>query len=301
MITRTPVWLAVVAASCLSALAPTSSHAIDVDVTITVDNAYGFGFGDASGMTTYFGGIRNQLAGEIFNGLPTPYVAGTANVGNGFTNVGVGPESYALTGLSLTDYLYLVGWSDDGVFQGAIASFQVGGSSILTGSNAGWEVYATGRDRDSNIPADTLTIADLPLINGEIAIANANGGAPTATSVGWVDENGLLPNGSSGEGVLVFGETNTPGSTFAGVNTFSAVINGVASDSQWMWYNEDPASIVNPFRATSGGGPDGHKEFLIFRIPLSAITVPEPGSIGIALVACLTASSRRVRRRSVDA
>lgn len=287
-----PLMLLVLVCGCL--VAPNAS-AIDVDVTITVDNAYGFGFGDATGMTTYFGGIRNQLAGEIFNGLPVPYTAGTANAGNGFTNTGVGPESYALTGLSLTDYLYLVGWSDDGVFQGAIASFQVGGSSILTGSNAGWEVYATGRDRDSNIPADTLTVADLPLINGEIAIANAAAGAPATTSVGWVDENGLLPNGSAGEGVLVFGETNTPGSTFAGSNTFAAVINGVASDSQWMWYNEDPATIANPFRATSGGGPDGHKEFLIFRIPLAEFAVPEPGTLTIALasLAAIGALKRR--------
>lgn len=53
----------------LTALAAASASAalgqVDVDGVITVDNAYGFGFCSATEMTTssYFGGIRNVLAG----------------------------------------------------------------------------------------------------------------------------------------------------------------------------------------------------------------------------------------------
>ena len=284
---------------CLTAflLVSPPAHAVDVDVTITVDNAYGFGFGTSAGMTTYFGGLRNTTAADIFNGLPALYVPGTANAGNGFTNFGVGPEEYQLTGLTLTDYLYLVAWSDAEVFQGAIATFEVGSTTILSDSSAGWEVYATGIFRDADIAGDTLTAADLGLINSQIGIANVNGGASGSTSIGWVDENGLLPNGSAGEGVLVFGETNTLGSTFAGTNTYIGTINGIDPNSQWMWYNEDPATIVNPFNNNiSSAGPDGHREFLIFRIPLAEIAVPEPGSLALVLAAsCVSLFYRRQR------
>lgn len=264
--------------------------AVDVDGVITVDNAYGFGFGSVTGMTTssYFGGIRNTSAGEITNGLPVLYTAGTANAGNGFTNAGVGPERYDLNGLPASDYMYLIAWSDDATLQGALGSFSVGSDTIGTYENIGWEVYATGIDRDSNIPADTLTnsAADIMLINDQIALANANAGA-AGTSVGWVDENGLLPNGSPGVGALVFGDDNTGGA--GGTHPFGA-INGIDSAARWMWYNEDPATIANPFSA-GPEGPDGHAEFLIFRIPVS--NVPTPGTSAALLIAGSLLARRR--------
>ncbi|MEL7474394.1 MAG: hypothetical protein AAGK04_13835 [Planctomycetota bacterium] len=264
--------------------------AVDVDGVITVDNAYGFGFGSLTGMTTssYFGGIRNTSAADITNGLPVLYTAGTANAGNGFTNSGVGPEAYDLNGLPASDYMYLIGWSDDSVLQGAIASFTVGAATISTNPGVGWEVYGTGIDRDSNVPADTLTndAADIALINAQIGIANANGGGG-GTSVGWVDENGLLPDGSPGVGALAFGDANDGAPS--GTHPFGT-INGIDASAQWMWYNEDPASIGNPFDA-GPEGPDGHHEFLIFRIPVSAI--PAPGSMGVCLVAGALLARRR--------
>lgn len=288
--------------ACLVAVgfAAAEVQAVNVNATITVDNAYGFGFGTSAGMTTYFGGLRNTTAAEIFNGLPVVYTAGDANVGNGYTNAGIGPESYNLTGLSVTDYLYVVAWSDDATFQGALASFQIGGTTVLTTGSIGWEVYATGIDRDSQIAADTLTIADLGLINTQIGIANSNSGVAGSTSIGWVDENGLLPNGSTGEGVLVFGETNTLGSFYAGTNTYIGTINGIDSNSQWMWYNEDPASIVNAFNNNvSPAGSDGHREFLIFRIPLASFAnVPEPSSAILMLTASIGGLILPRRRRS---
>lgn len=268
-----------------------SAHAIDVDGVITVDNAYGFGFGDEFGMTTssYFGGIRNTSAADITNGLPVLYTAGDANAGNGYTNIGVGPEQYDLNGLPASDYMYLVGWSDDTSLQGAIASFTVGATTVSTNPGVGWEVFATGRDRDSNVIADTLTnsAADIAVINGQIAIANAAAGG-AGTSVGWVDENGLLPSGAAGSGALVFGDDNTGGA--GGTHPFGT-INGIDLSAQWMWYNEDPGTIANPFSA-GPEGPDGHHEFLIFRIPVGNVPAPSSALL-LALGGCFAASRRR--------
>ncbi|MEM1185925.1 MAG: hypothetical protein AAGI53_13105 [Planctomycetota bacterium] len=264
--------------------------AVDVDGVITVDNAYGFGFGSAAGMTTssYFGGLRNTSAADITNGLPSLYTAGDANAGNGFTNVGVGPELYDLNGLPASDYMYIVAWSDDTSLQGVLGSFTVGTQTVGTVDNVGWEVYATGLDRDSNIIGDTLTnsAADIALINSQIALANVAGGG-AGTSVGWVDENGMLPGGGFGSGALVFGDDNTGG--VGGTHPFGA-INGISSDSRWMWYNEDPATITNPFRAGPEGS-DGHHEFLIFRIPVS--NIPGPGSLAAFGLATLATVRRK--------
>ena len=287
-------------ASCLALLTallagPQAARAVDVDGVITVDNAYGFGFGDVTGMTTssYFGGIRNTSASDITNGLPVLYTAGTANAGNGFTNTGVGPELYDLNGLPASDFMYIVAWSDDRTLQGVMASFTVGSTTVGSSPGVGWEVYATGIDRDSTVSGDTLTnsTTDIALINSQIAIANASGGG-AGTSVGWVDENGLLPDSTLGSGELVFGDPNDglPG----GTHPFG-VINGVSGSSQWMWYNENPALISNPFSAGLEGS-DGHHEFLIFRIPVASIGVPEPGAAALAVSACLAFGARRGRR-----
>lgn len=254
----------------MTAAALTSpGHAVDVDGVITVDNAYGFGFGDLAGLTTtsYYGGLRNTSAGQIANGAPVLF---TGPTGPGYTNPGVGPELYDLPSLAPPDYMYLIAWSDDSSYQGAIGSFTIGTTTVGTLPNTGWEVFATGIDLDSGNPSDTLTnsVADVQLINDQIAIANANAGT-SGTSIGWVDENGVLPNGSLGLGELAFSlDDNTGGS--GGQLPFGA-IQGVPSNARWMWYNEDPVNISNPFQASAGGGPDGHKEFLIFRIQVAEI------------------------------
>ena len=282
--------LGVALAAAVSVAASSPALAVDVDGVITVDNAYGFGFGDVTGMTTssYYGGLRNTSAADITNGLPVLYTAGDANAGNGYTNVGVGPELYDLNGLPASDYMYLIAWSDDFALQGALGSFTVGATTIGTVPSVGWEVFATGMDRDSNIVGDTLTNSptDIALINGQIALANAYAGG-VGTSRGWVDENGLMPNGSPGQGALAFGDDNIGGP--GGTHPFGA-INGIDSAAQWMWYNEDPATISNPFSA-GPEGPDGHNEFLIFRIPVESI--PEPGSAALLLAGVLGALRRR--------
>ena len=267
-----------------SIAAPAS--AVDVDAVVTVDNAYGFGFGDASGMTTFFGGLRNTLAADIFNGAPVAYTAGDANVGNGFLNTGVGPELYSLTGLAASDYMYIVAWSDNEVWQGAIGEFTIGSTTVGTGSTDGWQVYATGENRDSDVASDTLTVADMGLINSHILTANGNAGAPATTSIGWVDDNGLLPDGiTPGVGALAIGEDNSSATGFP-------IVSGLGSSAEWMWYNEDPATNPDPFMTNVPG--TFNREFLIFRIPVRS--VPEPTS-GLALLLGLPLLGRLRRRR----
>jgi len=266
--------------------------AVQVDVTITVDNAYGFGFGDANGITTYFGGIRNLTAADIFSGPPVLYTGPSLPP---YTNPGVGPELYQLTLSALTDYVYIVTWSDEAVYQGALAGFQLPNGPLLSGTGA-WRVFATGRDRDSNVEGDTLTAADVAtIINPQILIANANAGGP-GTSIGWVDEFGMLPNNTPGLGALALGAFNSPPG-FQGIWT----VQGISPNSRWMWYNEDPANISNPF-VYGPEGPDGHKEFLIFRTSLREVLdseIPEPASLTLVLGGVLALVQRRRARRAL--
>ncbi|HUT37356.1 MAG TPA: PEP-CTERM sorting domain-containing protein [Planctomycetota bacterium] len=275
--------------AAMAMLLACSAWAVQIDVVITVDNAYGFGFGDANGIATYFGGIRNVLAGEIFSGPPGLV---TAPPPSPYTIPGVGPERYQLNLASLDDYVYIVTWSDESTYQGALAGFQLPSGPLLSGAGT-WRVFATGDDRDSDIEVDTLTAADLPFINTQIATANANAGDPLTTSVGWVDEFGLLPTANLGAGALALGDFNVAGS-FYGLGP----IQGISSASRWMWYNEDPASIPDPF-AFGPEGQDGHKEFLIFRTQIGQVLegqVPEPATATLVLAGLAVAAWRRRRR-----
>ncbi|MCC6126357.1 MAG: PEP-CTERM sorting domain-containing protein [Pirellulales bacterium] len=257
----------------LLTVAASSPAAAQLSVTITVDNAYGFGFGPTAGMTTYYGGMRNLAAGDIYVNPPG---AGVLNPSPPYTVLGVGAEQYVVPSPAPTDYVYIVAWSDDAVYQGALAGFQLQGGPLLSGT--GWRVFATGIDRDSGIESDTLTVADLGLINSQIALANANAGG-AGSSVGWVDQSGMLPNAAPGVGALAIGPQNVNGA-FHGYNA----IQGISNQSQWMWYNKDPGFFSDPF-TYSGEGSGGHSEFLIFRQQIG--TVPEPSTLLLAASAGL--------------
>jgi hypothetical protein len=211
----------------------------NTDVKITADNAYAFGWGDASTMLNYFGGVENTTADAIFN-----------------CPLGNGPEGYTVSGADLSDYLYIVAWSDNIVTQGVIGRFQTGTNPPLYTGQGEWEVFATGIDFGIGSGGPSLST-----INTQIVIANAATGAAGTTSIGWV---GTVPTVGR-EGVLVFGEDNvtSPGDGTCG-NPFPLVCaTEIDAAARWMWYQQPGAACAFL---------DGNqREFLIFRIPLSDV------------------------------
>jgi len=239
-----------------------SSAQTQVTVTITSDNAYVFGFGDHDEITDYHIGVANCTSGEIYN-----------------ANIGV--ETYPNITANIGGYIYILAWSDESGYQGVIAEFTDGNTTILTSPalpnpNVHWEVYATNIDINPppnySVPClfwdgynytdiDEPTLAD---VNDQISDANSGTGLAN-TSVGWVT---TTPSGYVG--VLAFGPDNSsagsPGSP--GYPFPPGIVSDIASDAQWMWYNPDPAQITNPF--VTGNYPkfpsSMSREYYIFRI-----------------------------------
>jgi hypothetical protein len=251
-----------------------------VSVTITVDNGYGFGFGDTNGIFAgqYYGGVDNCTAGQIFGSPCYVFVPPDGTVTD------TGPEIYTVTANS-SSYIYIVAWSDDGIYQGAVASFTDNntGASVTTSPSTlwPWEVFATGTNWQPNC-SNPPGQHGPPLtgfaygINDQIGIANASAGGP-GTSVGWVGNNGWL--GSAGvapAGSLINGRLDFSGQ-FNG-NTYPVAVPGcLATGALWMEYNPEPTNAsCNPF--VWGSTPDySHianflREYLIYRIgPLGQI------------------------------
>ncbi|MCH7964309.1 MAG: hypothetical protein IH852_10285 [Bacteroidetes bacterium] len=246
---------------------PPSSH---VTVTITSDNAYVYGFGDINGINDYkYPGVCNLSPGEILN----------ANSGT---------ETYTIPANFTGGYIYIAAWSDESAWQGVIAEFTDGNTTVLTSPtlpdpDVNWEVYATGENLypttsdqepsssngweprgNSNAP---LLDGPLPVnaINNQIDIANSNGGNPSTTSRGWVN---TTHDPDNRVGVLVFGPDNFPGIP----GTPFPVVDGITPAAQWMWYNpkpDPPDNITIPFE-TGMYHPrfpaDESREYYIFRV-----------------------------------
>ena len=229
-----------------------------VNVIITSDNAYVFGFGDVNGIINYYyPGVANILAAEIYS--PNS-----------------GTETYTIAGSLSGKYIYIGAWSDEKTYQGTIAQFSDGNTTVLTSPtlpnpNIHWEVFATGIDLDpqSNdpepyqpnyTPRANTNCPTLSEINNQIAIANSNAGSPTNTSVGWVSTTPI--NGRVG--VLAFGPPNI-------ANNFGfppQAVSGIDQNAHWMWYNPDPTNITNPFVTADFPNypPNLSREYLIFRV-----------------------------------
>lgn len=223
----------------------------NVTVTITSDNAYVFGFGNVNGITDYRSpGVCNLMSAEIYS-----YASGT--------------ETYPITA-NIGGYIYIIAWSDEQAYQGLIAQFSDGNTTILTSPNlpnpsAKWEVFATGiplnpLTTDTTLPRGNLIYPTLTQINDQISIANTQNGDPATTSIGWVQTT-VDPNRN---GVLVFGPSNLG----AGTSFPPQTVNGILPAAQWMWYNPQPLSITNTFK--TGDLPDFpdslSREYYIFRV-----------------------------------
>ena len=247
-----------------------------IEVVITADNAYGFGYGSETEMLSYYGGIVNSTAGEIFNCV-------------------AGPETYDIdpSEAASAEYLYIVAWADTGVTQGVIGQFRrvggVGGfGELVYTGDEGFEVCATGQNF---IPGDGSPSGTL--INEKIALCNEGGTMdPETTSMGWVGVQGTE------YGALAVGEDNT--TAYSGTapsvgNEFGVVCQEVMDEeARWMWFNWDPANLVAPDASPfmwpdvetdvepgdeilPDGGlnpdliPNPDHEFLIFRLAAEAL------------------------------
>ena len=230
---RRPIDVLCVAGALLILLLIGGSPAVarSLTATFTADNAYELWSGTASAVLARLGGAENCLASEWR-----------------------GAETFGAVLPDAATHLYLVAYSDDSGGQGVLGSLDIDGRGLLTG-DAGWEVFATGVDRD--LACATPPGAGPPSaleIDSRIAIANANAGSPATTSGGWVDLQG------GGSGTLAVGGANQ----LPAGPPLNEVITGIDPLARWMWYA--PPGVANPF---SGGGT--HREFLIFRMPLSVL------------------------------
>jgi len=250
---RNMSWLLAAGLSSLLAGPPVAQAQTGVTVTITVDNSYGLYSGTlASAITSYCSYEENCDAADIFScgpgGCPAP--------------IDIGTEYFSMLIPTTDDYLYIVAYSDEAVTQGVLAKFQASGNPNALYTGVGnWEVFATGIDVDT-CDGTTTVPPTLAQINTQIALANSLTGGP-GSSIGWVGTSG----GALGTtGVLVFGEDNL---SSAGI--FPQVcVTQMGTQPQWMWFDTDPNDTIDPFcENPSGGG--GHKEYLIFRLPLSEI------------------------------
>ncbi|HEV2841504.1 MAG TPA: hypothetical protein VGW39_09285 [Chthoniobacterales bacterium] len=224
----------------------TSLPALAVDVTFTADNAYQLWYGTATSVANppISPAVVNTLAAEIGScGLP-------------------GPESYQNISNADGGYIYIVAWSDESTTQGVLGQFVAGTSTTYTGIG-GWEVYATGMP----ISPVTATPPTLAEVNTQIALANANGGDPDISSVGWVTQapHPIPPAPGGKIGLLASGETNALNSGNFGIVCQTYINPG----ARWMWYNRNNDGSGNPF-----GPPKPLGEYLIFRLPVSQIVNP---------------------------
>lgn len=213
-----------------------------IDVSMTADNAYRLGWGPATGIDSaisFFPTVENPLNVDITS-------CGAAGV-----------EKYRINPRP-TDFIYVAAYSDKHVSQGLLGQFRsAAGVRVNTGDPA-WSVCATSVNFDlgSNGPpvGPPVTPASSSSINEQIANCN-RGGVPGNS--GWVGASG----GTSGN--LAIGQHNADGAPDFGA---IACVDGSA---RWMWFDESPATGLDPFKPGAN-----HDEYLIFRLPAFTLLSP---------------------------
>lgn len=138
---------------------------------------------------------------------------------------------------SCCDYLYFVCWSNDSGQNGFLAQIN-GSNQVLTGS-PDWEVFATGINYD--------------LLAGRPSIQEINESLERACKKGWKKP--------------FTGQTNTKAN-----KPWGDIKTGIPPNANYIWYNSGkdyrnlfPTSPFVPFVGFN------HDEFLIFRLPVSAL------------------------------
>ncbi len=222
-------------------------------MAITVDNQYDIYFGDS------------------FLTVPT-FVGGDTD----WTNT----ESWSITGVAPSAFLYVATASDHSVAQGFIGSFTntTTANTFVTSDNVGtpWEVFPAGQylallnSIDASIPATVWPPGVQPTssqVQTAVAYATSNNLWITPTSTPGYD------NGSS---PLPWG--GRP---------------GIPASAEWIWHDTGIGTSV-PYPAPFDGF--NHDEFLVFRVP--GVAVPEPTSAALALIG-MVAVLRRKRNFSL--
>lgn len=238
----------VIAVAALSTLLCGRSLADDWSMAITVDNQYDIYFGDAF------------LTSPTSVGSDTDWTT---------------TETWTITGVSPSAYLYVATASDHSSAQGFIGSFTnvTTSTTFVTSDNTSspWEVFPAGQYLvqlnaiDTSIPATTwpsLTQPSTSQVQTAVAYATANNLWVTPTSAPGYD-NGSSPSPWGFR-------------------------SGIPNAAEWIWHDTGTGPS-SPYPAPFTGY--NHDEFLVFRVPG---VVPEPATITLALTGLL--GLRRPRR-----
>jgi hypothetical protein len=239
------------------ALSPVVASA-QYTVTVDADNDYAVYTGNSTAATTFYGSQYNSLSSEL-------QVA----------------QSYSVTLSATSNYIYIAAWSDLSDAQGLLVdiSSSISGNLLLgSGSIAAgqWQVAATGKTLPPTAPPPAVYFGD-PGMASTIAAANNS----TDPSGGWVTPTDYTPfdNAQGGVYTSLFG---SPG----------IVVPQIAPASEWMWYEIPGAGGGNaPF--APGMNED---EYLIFRLPATA--VPEPASTSLIVALGIGMLGMRRRRKT---
>lgn len=255
---------------------PVVAQSGNLRVTITSDNAYAFGFGDEKGIdpTTFHGAVLNIYTHDIFGNLIWDVQAHGGALPVPGEKPSYGPERYTLNDDIEGKYIYIAAWSDNAVWQGTIAAFEDVSRHLryTTGPGSAWQVYATGRDKDSH----ALEAPTLEEINAGIAEANTKVGSAPG-SIGWVHTTGCVDGSEGCRGVLL----HCPEFTEELVAGFPD-LRDAFGDAQFMWYRNPDFPLGDCYVSVRPADRSG--EFLIFRLgPLNTILPVPCDSIGLRM------------------
>lgn len=234
-------------------LLPTAArdaHADDWTMSITVDNQYDIYFGDA------------------FLTVPT-FVGGDTDWPS--------TETWSITGVSSTAFLYVATASDHSTAQGFLGSF----TNITTATTydtsddttSPWEVFPAGQYLTQ------LNLIDSSFPTGSWPASVQPTTSQVQTAVSYATTNNLWV-----DPVSVSGYDNSS-SPFPWGNR-----SGIPASAEWIWHdtgNDAGGFIPAPFRGFD------HDEFLVFRVP--GVAIPEPASMFLGLLGSICFSVRRRR------
>jgi len=241
---------------------PGATLADNWSMSITVDNYYDIYFGDQF--------------------LTTPTFVG----GDGDWTT---TETWGITGVAATDFLYVPTASDHFVAQGFIGEFKnlTTGYTFVTSNDSGspWEVFPAGQylaalnALDPTIPAGVWPASTQPTVT------------QVQTAVAYATTNGLWVATDSAAS-YTNGDSPLPWGTRP----------SIPASAEWIWHDSGgvpSGAYPSPFQ---GGN---HNEFLVFRVEGAAI--PEPTTLVLlscGIVVCgivvAGAGTRRQRTRSLS-